>query len=275
MGRIDSDKICIFLDGPFYLRGIKRVNIYVGIRVFWKGRNQLSYKQYRNEWKYSCSERDLNILDFQLRALLERDEHNETNEGYEIHSLYFDDIKDACARENDAGVSRRFKYRIRYYGNRHSELKLERKEKLEGRCYKDSCNISSEQYLKIVSGKAEDVLWETDKHLLKRFCVHWMCRGFRPKAIINYRRVAYVEPITNVRVTLDKNITVSDEVSGFLLGTYLKIPVQENQEHILEVKFDSILPSYVKALMSNRRFVQIAFSKYYYGRKKLQVIGRR
>lgn len=99
-------------------------------------------KQYRNECKYCCPESMLAVLEARLSAVMDRDENSGPNDIYEIHSLYFDDRKDICAEENNAGISKRFKYRIRYYGNNMCFLKLERKEKLDSRCYKAGCALS-------------------------------------------------------------------------------------------------------------------------------------
>ena len=246
------------------------------MRIFAKKDDWILSNNYRNEWKYICTEGELAVLEERLKAVLNSDSHNEGDSGgYEIHSLYFDDMNNTCAKENDAGISKRFKYRIRYYGSQNNVLRLERKEKLYGRCHKETCHLSREQYFKIVSGCAAEVLWETDIPLLKQFCVHCMIREFRPKVIIDYQRNAYVDPITNVRITLDKNISVSDDISNFLTGVYRRIPLQDTYTHILEVKYDAILPSYVKRLTENRGLVQTAFSKYYLGRKKLLEVGRR
>lgn len=111
--------------------------------------------------------------------------------------------------------------------------------------------------------------------LLKQFCMHCMLKEFQPKVAIDYRRNAYIDPTINLRVTFDQNITVSNNISSFLTGDYPRIPLQETYTHIMEVKFDAILPSYIRMLMSNRRLVQTAFSKYYFGRKKLLEMGRR
>ena len=231
-------------------------------------------KQYRNEWKYPCTENDLAILEDRLDAVLDRDANSGATGIYEIHSLYFDDIFDSCAKENEAGVSARFKYRIRYYGDNPNFMKLERKEKLNGRCHKDSCRLTLEQYRQIISGEAEELFWETENELLKQFCVHIMTKGFTPKVIVDYERVAFVEEITNIRITLDKNISVSDEIEHFLDGDYLRVPIQEKQRQVLEVKFDYILPGYIRHLVTNKNLVQTSFSKYYLGRKKLQSTGR-
>lgn len=237
------------------------------VSVFLEGMN---IKQYRNEWKYRCSESTLAVLEKRLEGILDSDKNSDSNGGYEIHSLYFDDIRNTCARENDAGISERFKYRIRYYNNNSDYLKLERKEKLNGRCYKDSCIITLSEYEKIVRGDAGELFWETDNSVLKLFCVYCMTKGFSPKAIVDYERCAFVEEISNVRITFDRNISVSGETEEFLTGNYLRIPIQEKHQHILEVKFDNILPSYIRHVITNRELVQTAFSKYYLGRQQLQ-----
>ncbi len=231
-------------------------------------------KRYRNEWKYRVQEADLAVIENRLAAVMALDFHSGQSGNYEIHSLYFDDYKDACAKENEAGVSRRFKYRIRYYGNAPDVLKLERKEKLDGRCHKDSTVITKEICQKILDGRADELYWETDNPLLRRFCAHMMTRLFAPRAIVSYERSAYVEEITNIRITLDKNISVSDNIDAFLSGNFMRYPIQENSEHVLEVKFDDILPGYIKGIITNKCLKQSSFSKYYLGRLKLQEMRR-
>lgn len=214
------------------------------------------------------------VIGERLSAILDADVNGGENGKYEIHSLYFDDYRDACAKENDAGISERFKYRIRYYGREYHSMKLERKEKIDSRCHKDSCPISLEEYQKIISGDASELFWQTQQPLLKQFCVRCMTRNFVPKAIIDYERTAYVEEITNIRITLDENISVSNDIWHFIDGDYIQYPIQKKQQHVLEVKFDDILPSYIRHIITHRNLVQSSFSKYGLGRKTLQTMGR-
>jgi hypothetical protein len=228
-------------------------------------------KVYRNEWKYRLQEADLSVIEGRLRGIMGMDSHSDNDTGeYQVHSLYFDDYKDSCAKENEAGVAERFKYRIRYYGTNSDFLKLERKEKLDGMCHKVSTLITRDEYHMIMEGKAEELYWESDDEVLRKFCILMMTRLFKPKLIVDYDRVAYVDEITNVRITFDKNISVSEETSEFLDGVYLAYPVQEHREHVLEVKFDSILPGYIKSAITNKNLQQSSFSKYYLGRLKIQ-----
>lgn len=229
-------------------------------------------KLYRNEWKYCCSEGELALLNSRLQGVLPLDAHSGSDGGYLVRSLYFDDYNDTCARDNDAGAPRRFKYRIRYYDDDAAHIQLERKEKYNGRCHKTTCPLTAAQYAALTGGDAAAVLWQTEDPLLRRFCADILTRRFTPKVIVDYERTAYVEPIANIRITLDRNIAASPAVGDFLCGDYPRHPLQQRQRHILEVKFDDILPGYLRELVRSRSFQQTTFSKYYLGRKKIEEI---
>lgn len=227
-------------------------------------------KKYRSEWKYCEEEADLLAMKERLAAIMDYDSYAGESGLYEVHSLYFDDYKDTCARENVAGESKRFKYRIRYYGNASDKLWLEKKSKQNNYCHKRKCVVSVEEYQLIMAGQALEVFWNTENPLLKEFCVDIVTKRFVPRVIIDYEREAFVELISNVRITIDHNISASDENQLFLAGNYLKIPVLERKKHILEVKFDDVLPSYIRAVLRVNVLGQQSFSKYYLGRIAVQ-----
>ena len=81
------------------------------------------------------------MISSRLAAILDKDSYGDDGK-YDIHSLYFDDYKDTGVRENDAGVSKHLKYRIRYYNKQYQFMKLECKEKERELCHKESCLIS-------------------------------------------------------------------------------------------------------------------------------------
>lgn len=229
-------------------------------------------ENYRSELKYCSSETDLVLLESRLNSVLQKDSHSGVNGKYQIHSMYFDDYRDTCARANDSGCAKRFKWRIRYYENDLDTLRLELKEKFFNKCHKSSCALSLNEYNDILNGCCSKVFWNTNKTLLKKFCSDILTRNFTPKVIIDYERIAFVEPITNIRITLDTNISASNNFSNFLTQNYLHYPLLDKQIHVLEIKFDSILPGYIKNIVSSFNFNQIAFSKYYFGRKKLEEV---
>ncbi len=223
----------------------------------------------RTEWKYICSDRDLDILKYRIAAVLHMDD-NANKDVYNIHSLYFDDYRNSCAFDNDAGNSERSKWRIRYYDEDDSFIRLERKRKKQDLCYKESCQLKKDEYDKIIGGNISDVLWNTDQKLLKEFCIDVMTKGFAPKIIIDYERTAFVDPVLNVRITFDRNISGSLQIEGFMERDYLKFPVQNRGEHILEVKFDDLLPEHLEKILHESRLQRNTFSKYYLGRLVLE-----
>ncbi|MBP3683610.1 MAG: polyphosphate polymerase domain-containing protein [Oscillospiraceae bacterium] len=225
-------------------------------------------KKYRNEWKYCCTNAELARIEAKLSALLEKDQHTDNQGRYHIHSLYFDDLRNTCAWATEAGEAERFKYRIRYYNDDPSFLRLERKEKRDGCGNKESCLLTRETYRALTEGDVSDYLYDSTQPLLQRFSMDILTRHFTPRLIVDYERVAYVEPTTNVRITMDYNISVSRQLDRFLTGDYLREPLMRKDLHVLEVKFDDILPAYIKQCLYESQLQQRSFSKYFLGFEK-------
>lgn len=227
----------------------------------------IKIKKYRNEWKYRLTNGELSLLNSRISKVMELDPHTPAKGTYLIHSLYFDDYKDTSLYTTDSGLSKRYKWRIRYYDDDLTYIVLEKKEKLDSRCHKKSCRLTVDEYDKIVNGDITDIVYDTDKDLIKELATDMLTRDYRPKVIVDYERIAYVEEITNVRITFDMKIAASDELDKFLSGDYLKYYVNESGYNVLEVKFDDILPSYIRNIVESYGFNQTSFSKYYYCRK--------
>ena len=114
-----------------------------------------------------------------------------------------------------------------------------------------------------------DIVYNTDKKIIQELASDMLMYGYVPKLIIDYERIAYVEDITNARVTFDMKISASYDLGNFLSGDYTKYYINPCGINILEVKFDDILPSYIRKIVESYGFKQGSFSKYYYGRKKI------
>ena len=198
---------------------------------------------------------------------MELDSHTPKEGRYLIHSLYFDDYKDTSLYTTGSGLTERYKWRIRYYGDDFTYIVLEKKEKLDGRCHKKSCKLTIDEYNAITSDNILDIAYDTEKKLIQELAKDVLIYHYQPKVIVDYERIAYVEEITNVRVTFDMKISGSYELDRFLDGDYTKFYIQSSGENVLEVKFDEILPSYIRNIIESYGFVQTSFSKYYYGRK--------
>ena len=93
---------------------------------------------------------------------------------------------------------------------------------------------------------------------------------FAPRVLISYERTALVCPTGNVRITFDQNIMAS-RACGDLLSERITgmMPVLSAGMHVLEVKYDGLIPDYIAQILETGKLQQTAFSKYYLGRMAL------
>ncbi len=215
--------------------------------------------QYRHEIKHEITYADMLAIDARLCAVAKLDPFAEDGV-YVIRSLYFDSPGDKALRENLSGASRREKYRIRYYGNKLNEIKLERKTKVSGLGYKDQCSISKEECEKLLKG---DYSWmlTSGRDLIVDLYIKMIFENLRPKSIVEYTRKPYIYEAGNVRVTFDYEIRTTTNVDDFLDKSCPTLTVTDNPI-ILEVKWDDFLPEIIKDCVQASRSRAQAFSKY-------------
>ena len=204
------------------------------------------------------------VLAKRLEMVMQNDIHQNGN-SYTIRSVYFDDLLDSCMDENDAGINHRKKYRIRTYDTVNSPIKLEIKEKINGLTKKSSCTLTKDECQEIYEGSSNLNIGERKE--LNQLLLQMKCNRMRPKAIIEYERTAFVYPIGNVRVTFDRNIVASKCCEDFFKEKVAeRIPLLPTGRHVLEVKYDELLPDVIARQLELGNLQQTAFSKYYLGR---------
>lgn len=219
---------------------------------------------YRHELKFQVSDRELEVLRYRLKPLMHMDVHQK-KESYSIRSLYFDDYYDSCMRENEDGVDNRRKYRIRIYDGMDTIIKLEKKIKCRGMTKKVSTEISRGDCLCYMEGRAPDIRADSS-FLEKEFYTQVKAMGMKPVSIVEYERTAFVEPRGNVRITFDRNISGSEQIQDFLEEKISVIPLLRKGSHVLEVKYDELLPQYIAQVLEVNTLQRSSFSKYYYAR---------
>ena len=225
--------------------------------------SEVSNIQYRVERKYLVSDGDLALLWKRLQPVMQLDAH-QNGSSYEIRSVYFDDYRDRCLDENDAGVDNRRKYRVRTYGTNDSPIHLEIKEKLRGYTRKEACDLAREEFEKLLCAGSNIPFG--DRKPLNQLLLRMRCSKMAPKVLIVYERTAFVHPSGNVRITFDRNIAArracdtlfEERVSGL-------IPILPAGMHVLEVKYDEFLPDMIARQLELGKLRQTAFSKYYLG----------
>lgn len=223
---------------------------------------------YRVENKYLVTDADIAVLRPRLAAVMKQDIHQD-GDCYNIRSVYFDDIVDGCMDENEDGVDHRNKYRIRIYDPKSDFIRLEIKEKTKGLTRKYSCKLTRDEADKVMDGSMP--LTFDDRKPLNLMKLQLRAAKMQPKAVIEYERTAFVHPVGNVRITFDRNIMASkfcgeffeDRVSGM-------VPVLPAGLHVLEVKYDELLPDFIAKQLEIGILRQTAFSKYYLGRMAIK-----
>jgi len=215
--------------------------------------------KYRHEWKHEISYGDMLVLRQRLSTVMKRDEHA-IDGRYLIRSLYFDNASDKALREKVDGVNIREKFRIRYYNNDTSLIHLEKKNKVNGLCRKDSVTLSFEQAQAIANGEYG---WMVDSGvpLIQELYSKMMSQGLRPKTIVDYLREPFVFVPGNVRVTLDYNIRTGMNCTDFLNPNCVTVPAGD-APIILEVKWDEYLPDIIRDAVQLPNCRVGAFSKY-------------
>lgn len=214
---------------------------------------------YRHEWKIELSQQDLLILRQRLRCVLKPDAHA-VNGRYLIRSLYFDTPEDRALREKIDGVSRREKFRIRYYNGNTSCIHLEKKSKIAGLGRKDMAELTAQQAQAIVDG---NLAWMAGaaQPLITELYGKMHAQRLRPRTIVDYTREPFVYGPGNVRVTLDYNIRTGLSCTDFLNADCPTIAVPDDPA-ILEVKWDAYLPDVVRQIVQLPGRHVGAFSKY-------------
>lgn len=215
--------------------------------------------KFRHEWKHEINVSDLIALRQRLRAVAEIDPHA-VNGKYEIRSLYFDNLMDKVLREKLDGVNTREKFRIRFYNNDSSLIHLEKKRKQNNLCSKETAVLSEAEAQAVAEGRY-DWMKNTDRKLIQELYCKMKLQGLLPKTIVDYTREAFIYPPGNVRVTMDYDIRTGIQCTDFLNPECVMVPACKGQI-ILEVKWDSFLPSIIRDAVQLEGRRTSAFSKY-------------
>lgn len=218
-------------------------------------------RKYRNEIKFIINKDSAEILKHKLSLIMDLDQNSTEDNSYLIRSLYFDDINSTSYYEKMDGVEYRKKYRIRLYNNDANFIRLECKYKHENKTSKDQILIDKNICDRIIDGSIKNLKIE-EENLLTKFIIDSKLNNLVPSIIVDYKRLAYTYPVSEVRVTFDSkirsgryNYNLYDED----LSTYKVI---DDNEVVLEVKFNEILPESIAIILSTVPMIRQAFSKF-------------
>lgn len=215
--------------------------------------------QQRFEHKYLMSEHVAAVLKQRAKLIMQPDPN--ANGPYIVNNLYLDDRYDNFYYHKVHGRVKRDKFRLRHYNGDCSFIRLERKHRDGNLIYKDTMQISHEQYNKIKEGDLKFILQE-EAPLWQMLGILYRLRGLRPTALFEYRREAFVYAPGNVRFTFDSPpFNSGSEAKGYdpLSIAYGK---EEYSPLLLEVKYTDFLPDVIKGLLNGLPLTHTSMSKY-------------
>ena len=215
-------------------------------------------RKYRHELKYTITKKDAEILKQRLALLMDIDYNGEN--GYFIRSLYFDTPYSSAYYEKLDGVLYRKKYRIRIYNHNNSFIRLEKKLKHNNMTSKNQTRITKELCQNIIEGKSFE--FKSNDKLLNEFLLEIKTKGLKPSIIVDYYRMAFTYPVSDVRVTFDYNIKSGRYNYDIFDENIVSEPVIENNLLVLEVKFNEVLPEAIAIILKTIPTCRQAFSKF-------------
>jgi len=211
--------------------------------------------------KYYINYFEYYSLRLRLKEALKLDHNSIGSDGYNITSLYFDDMDSSAISEKQAGILTRYKWRIRIYNFSDDSIKLEKKIRVGQYISKKSHRITKDEYKKIIDGDYSFLI-KSKVSLLIEFYDDLVNNRFLPKVIVGYTREAYVSAAGNVRITFDKNLSTGLNNIDLFDKNIPYIDVVDKGLTILEVKYDNFLPEYIKDLLQIHSSRKEAISKY-------------
>jgi len=215
----------------------------------------------RHEYKYVISHKSAELLKQQLNALLRLDCHAGVDGSYFVRSVYFDDATLSSFRDKLNGAKCRNKYRLRCYKMNMERFSFEAKRKYDRLIMKDSTVVTRQLAEVMLSGGR---LNQAERHdaLLAEFHALAALGCMQPCVIVDYDRIAYTYEPDNIRITLDYDVRAEAYRFQNVFEQRASIPVLENNEVVLEIKYGEHLPAFIAGALAGVPKLLCAHSKY-------------
>lgn len=219
-------------------------------------------RKYRNEIKFIISKTMAEVLKQRLSLIMSVDTNSyNSDNSYLIRSLYFDNENSDAYYEKMDGVEYRKKYRIRIYNFDDKFIRLECKYKHNNMTSKDQMLIDKELCSKIVDGNIDDIDLTKD-NLLRQFVLDYRLNRLEPSIIVDYNRVAFTYHVSEVRITFDSQIKSGMYNYNLFDKNATTYSVIDDNQMVLEVKFNEILPESIALILQTVPTFRQAFSKF-------------
>ena len=205
----------------------------------------------RYERKYITENIAAELLKRRIAGVMRPDAHSGGR--YLVNNIYFDDIYGSFYYGKLSGAYKRDKYRLRWYNNDTSFVRLERKRKEGILTSKDYVTVTEEQFYALSNDAdvTEDIPYAEHtaaSPMWNDFLNIRRLRRLKPSVSFSYTREAYIHESGNARITFDSNI--AENLPG------------ARASGVIEVKYSRFLPCFIKELLDGTPLAQTEMSKY-------------
>jgi hypothetical protein len=204
---------------------------------------------------------DYLTLRSRLKQIARIDSHAGSDGTYQVRSLYFDTPDNQQLMKKINGISKREKFRLRFYNNELSLIRLEKKSKINGLGSKVKTQVTKEQCVRLLHNDFDWLFFSGDlllQELYARIKSQLLC----PKTVVDYSREAYIYQPGNVRITIDSNVRSGLFSNNFLDPELPTVDITQKGQVILEVKFDEFLPELIRDIIQTNQRRSSSYSKY-------------
>lgn len=221
----------------------------------------------RREYKYYVSSHALPALRRDLLHFMKYDEHAGKAEDhkYTVRSLYYDTPSLRYYNEKLGGIGRRTKIRLRRYESATgapSGWFLEAKEKFDDLCAKSRAKISETALRDSMAGRG----WPDLKRIEfpastanMSFQLAIQSGNLEPKILVLYEREAFVDPHSDLRVTIDTEVQALAASNPYQeIGRAPEVVTRP----VFEIKFRDVIPAWLNTLLRKNGVVREPISKY-------------
>ena len=214
----------------------------------------------RQERKFLIDQKDFYAVSRKLAKVLTEDPHNK-GDGYPIRSLYFDSLDDRDYQEKEDGVELRRKIRLRNYGADSPFAMLEMKQKQGSNQKKRSVRLKREDAIRLTQGDYTPLLYQPESFAQECYALMNM-HVYRPKAVVEYKRMAFIAKENSIRITFDPHIIATEANFNIFDDHLLQYPVMDPVLGVLEVKYNGFLLGYIKDLLKEIQRSELSVGKY-------------
>ncbi len=229
--------------------------------------------QSRYEYKYIINAALVSRIRDYIEPYTQMDSHLQKykRQTYTVRSLYFDTPTLDFYYEKMDGVKIRKKLRVRTYDDTDDYAFLEIKRKYVNCVAKERSRMSILTIERLINAPENNSYeFPPDDHNARlvsgKFLYNLLKKGLVPTLLVVYEREAYTEKgLDQNRVTIDKNIcALSKPDLGEIMQTDHCVPVTGDRV-ILELKFDDMMPQWMKNLTIELKLKKQSISKYCLG----------